>query len=71
MENELVNLLKENGIGLVSLFWIIIIILIFTNIDNVLLLKSEIWGLFSNIFGFAKKKQVSDKVRGKIGRAHV
>lgn len=66
MENELVNLLKENGIGLVSLFWIIIIILIFTNIDNVLLLKSEIWGLFSNIFGFAKKKQVSDKVRGTI-----
>lgn len=66
MGNELINILKERDFGLISLFWIIIIILIIGNIDKVLLLKSSIWGLFSNIFVFAKKKQVSDKVRGTI-----
>lgn len=66
MEEEFINILKEYGVGLTNIIWIIIIFLIIANIENVLILQSKIWGIFSGTFGFAKKKQISMKVRGTI-----
>lgn len=66
MEEEFINILKEHDVGLTNIIWVIIIILIITNIENILILQSKIWGIFSGTFGFAKKKQMSMKVRGTI-----
>lgn len=66
MEEKFIEFLSNNGVGISNIFWIIVIILIITHIDNVLLIQSKIWGFFSNTYGFAKKKQISSKVRGTI-----
>lgn len=66
MADQLINFLMKNGVCTVSIIWVIVIVLILTNIDKILLFQSKIWGLFSSSFSFAKKKQISSKVRGTI-----
>ena len=66
MGEKLIELLTENGFKLSTLVLIIVIIIILTNIDKVLIIKSEFYGLFSKTWSFAKTKQVSKSVRGTI-----
>lgn len=66
MDEILLQLLKDYGIQLSTIFWVAVVILIIYNIENVLLIKSEIFGFFANFCSFAKKEQLSSKVRGTI-----
>lgn len=56
MADQLINFLMKNGVCTVSIIWVIVIVLILTNIDKILLFQSKIWGLFSSSFSFAKKE---------------
>lgn len=66
MDKILLQLLTDYGVQLSTIFWIVVIILIIYNVDKILLIKSGIFGLFANICSFAKKGQLSNKVRGTI-----
>lgn len=69
MTDKLIEFLEQNGYKLSNIILILLIIFIITNIENILIFKSWFFGLFSNLFSFAKKKQMSNKVRGTILKA--
>lgn len=66
MDEILLQLLTDYGVHLSTIFWLVVIILVIYNVDKVLLIKSEIFGFFANFCSFAKKGQLSNKVRGAI-----
>lgn len=66
MEDKLLVLLEEYGFKASTIILIVILLLVLFNMDNVMLLQSKIYGLFSHLFSFAKKGQISKKVRGTI-----
>lgn len=66
MDEKIIEYLETSGTKIPIVFLIIVIIFLITNTENVLLAKSLFWGLISKPFVFAKKKQMSTKVRGTI-----
>lgn len=66
MGEKIIELLENNGYKLSTIILVAAIAIILCNVENVLLLKSWFYGLFSNTFSFAKKRQMSNKVRGTI-----
>ena len=63
---ELIKFLSKNGVAVTNIFWILIIIIGISQIDNILLLLSKIYGLFASASTKANKNQISLKVRGTI-----
>lgn len=66
MEEKLIEFLEKNGYKISTIFLIIILIFFICNMENLLILKSELYGVFARCFVFGKKKQLSYKVRGTI-----
>lgn len=66
VEEKLIELWTTNGYKISTIVLLIILFLLFTNTDKILLIKSEFFNLFSKSSAFAKKRQISNKVRGTI-----
>lgn len=66
VEEKLIELWENNGYKISTIILLIILFLFFTNTDKILLIKSEFFNLFSKSSAFAKKRQISNKVRGTI-----
>lgn len=69
MEEKIIEILETNGYKLSTILLIAIVFIILFNIDKILLLQSNIYGLFAKFFAFAKKGQLSKKVRGVIRKS--
>lgn len=66
MFKEIWGILKNNGIGISFLIFIFFVYLVFKYTENIFLIKSWVCGLFAKFFGWAKKGQLSNKVRATI-----
>jgi len=66
MEEKLVEFWINNGYKISTIILLIILFLLFTHTDKILIIKSEFFSLFSKSSTFAKKRQMSNKVRGTI-----
>lgn len=69
MEEKILEFGMNNGYKASTIILLAILLLVFVNTDKVLLLKSEIYNFFAKTSSFAKKKQISNKVRGTILRS--
>lgn len=66
MDEKLLEILEKYDIGIVAIIFVILIILLISNIEQVMIIKSACYGLFSKFSVWAKKKHISNKVRGNI-----
>lgn len=66
MGDKILELMEGNGYKISTILLFVALVYVIINLDKVMLLQSWFWGLFSNFFSFAKKKQISGKVRGTI-----
>lgn len=66
MEEKIIELLQNNGYKITTIFLFVLLFVVLTNIENIILIQSKIYGIFSGLFVFAKKGQMSKKVRGTI-----
>lgn len=66
MIEKLLELLENSGYQISTIVLIIVILIILGNTENIMIWKSEIYGLFSKASVYAKKKQISNKVRGTV-----
>ena len=67
--SDIGKFLLAHGYSMTIIICAIIIVFIIMNVDKVLMIKSEVLGWFSKFFSWAKKGQISNKVRATILRA--
>lgn len=66
MEDKTIEFLQNNGYTAATIFLILVLFYVIANPDKVMIWKAYLFGLFSKFSATAKKKQISNKVRGTI-----
>lgn len=66
MKEKIIEFWVNSGYKTTTIALFIIVIFLFFNVDKILLLKAEFFNLFSKRNSFAKKRQISNKVRATI-----
>lgn len=66
MLEKIFDYMIENGFKFSTVALLVIVITILSNLEQTMIFVSKFWGIFSKTWSTAKKKQVSNSVRGTI-----